>query len=64
MNMTYEMFLTIQLVDLTCWKDHTQLPIRKEGWDLFQRTSGKNSRFTPRSIHKDELEGSIVKEIA
>ena len=35
MNMPYEMFLTIQLMHLTCRKDHVQSPTRKEGWDLF-----------------------------
>ena len=39
MNMPYEMFLIIQLVHLTCKKDHVQSPTRKEGWDLFRRTS-------------------------
>ena len=37
--MTYEMFLNIHLMHLNCRKDHTQSPTRKEGWDLFQRTS-------------------------
>ena len=30
MNMHYEMFLIIQLVHLTCRKDHVQLPTRKK----------------------------------
>ena len=41
MNIPYEMFLTIQLIQLmhlTCRKDCVQSPKRKEGWDLFQRT--------------------------
>ena len=62
--MPYEMFLTIQLVHLTCRKDRVQSPIRKEGWDLFRRTSEDNSRFTSISIHKDEPEASIAKERA
>ena len=32
---------------LTCRKDRVQSPKRKEGWDLFWRTSDDNSRFTP-----------------
>ena len=44
--MHYEMFLTIQLVHLTCRKDNVQSPTRKEGYDLFQRTSDDSSRFT------------------
>ena len=48
MNMPYEMFLTIQLMHLTCGKDRVQFPTRKEGWDLFQRTSEDNSRNNPR----------------
>ena len=46
MNMPSEMFLTIQLVHFTCRKDSVQLPTRKEGWDLFQRTSDDSSIFT------------------
>ena len=45
MNMPYEMFLTIQM-HLTCRKDCVKSPTRKEGWDLFQRTSDDSSRFT------------------
>ena len=52
--MPYEMFLTIQLMHLTCRKYRIQLPTRKEGRDLFQRTSDNSSRFTPISIHGDE----------
>ena len=48
MNMPYEMFLTIQLVHLTCRKDHVKSPTRKEGRDLFQRTSDDSSRKNPR----------------
>ena len=62
MSMPYEMFLTIQLVHLTCRKDYVQSPIRKQGWDLFQRISDDSSRFTPISIHEDETEASIAKE--
>ena len=50
MNMPYETFLTIKLVHLTCSKDRVQSPIRKEGWDLFRRTSDNSSRFTPISF--------------
>ena len=39
MNMPYEMFLSIQLMHLTCRKDHVQWPTRKEGQDLFRGTS-------------------------
>ena len=39
MNMPYEMFLTIQLMHLTCRKDCVQSPTRKEGRDLFQVTT-------------------------
>ena len=31
MNMSYEIFLTMQLMYLTCRKDHVQSPTRKEG---------------------------------
>ena len=43
MNIPYEMFLIIQLIHLTCRKDHIQSTTRKEGWDLFQRISDDNS---------------------
>ena len=46
--MHYEMFLTIQLMHLTCRKYHVQSPTRKEGRDLFQRTSDDSSRNNPR----------------
>ena len=59
MNIPYEMFLTIQLVHLTCRKDRVQSPTRKEGRDLFRRTSDDSSIFTPISIHKYEPEASI-----
>ena len=62
MNMPYEMFLTIQLIHLTCRKDRVQSPTRKEGWDLFQRTSNDSSRFTPIRIHEEEPEASQVKD--
>ena len=39
MNIPYEMFLTIQLMRLTCIKNRVQSPILKEGSDLFRRTS-------------------------
>ena len=41
--MFYEIFLTMQLVHLNCRKGHVQSPTRKEGWDLFRRTSDDNS---------------------
>ena len=47
MNMPYEMFLTIQLMHLTCRKYRVQSPTRKEGQDLFQRTSDDSSRNNP-----------------
>ena len=46
--MPYEMFLTIQLVHLMHRKDRVQSPTRKEGPDLFQKTSGNSSRNNPR----------------
>ena len=48
MNIPYEMFLTIQLMHLTCRKDRVQSPTRKEGQDLFRRTSDDSSRKNPR----------------
>ena len=62
MNIPYEMSLTLQLVHLTCRKDCVQSPTRKEGCDLFRRTSDDSSRFTSISIHEDEPEASIEKE--
>ena len=53
-----EMFLIMQL-NLTCRKDRVQSPTRKEGWDLFRRTSDDESparRFTPTNIHEEEPE--------
>ena len=64
MNMTYEMFLIIQLVHLTCRKDCVQSLTRKEGWDFLRRTSDDSSRFTPISIHEDEHEVFIAKQKA
>ena len=61
MNMPYEMFLTIQLMQLTCRKDHIQSPTRK-GWDLFRRTSDDNSIFTPINIHEDEPEAPKARD--
>ena len=54
--MSYEMFITMQLVHLTYRKDCVQFPTRKEGWDLFRRTSDDSSirRFTPINRHEDE----------
>ena len=48
MNIPYEMFLTIQLMHLTYRKDRVQSPIRKEGWDLFRRTSDDSLRNNPK----------------
>ena len=48
MNIPYEMFLTIQLMHLTCRKNHVQSPTRKEGRDLFRITSDDISRNNPR----------------
>ena len=45
--MPYEMFLTIQLMHLTCRKYCVPFPT-KEGWDLFQRTSDNSSRNNPK----------------
>ena len=47
MNIPYEMFLTIQM-HLTCRKNRVQSPTRKEGRDLFRRTSDDSSRNNPR----------------
>ena len=47
MYMFYEMVLTMLLVHLNCRKGHVQLLTRKEGRDLFRRTSDDISRFTP-----------------
>ena len=47
-NIPYKMFLTIQLMHLTCRKDRIQSPTRKEGQDLFWRTSDDSSRNNPR----------------
>ena len=41
MNMPYEMFLIIQM-HLTCRKNRVQSPTRKEGRDLFRRTSDES----------------------
>ena len=48
MNILYEMFLTIQLMHLTHRKYRVQSPTRKQGWDLFRRTSDDSSRNNPR----------------
>ena len=45
MNIPYEMFLTIQLMHLTCRKYCVQSPTSKEGWDLFRRTSDDSSKW-------------------
>ena len=59
MHMSYEMVLTMQLRHLNCRKGRVQLPTRKGGWDLFQRTSDDNSKFTP---IKHEPEAPKVKD--
>ena len=60
--MSYEMFLTMQLVHLTCRKDCVKSPTRIEGSNLFQRKSDDSSRFTPINIHEDEPEAPRVKD--
>ena len=46
MNMPYEMFLTIQLIHLTCRKDHIHNHLQaKKNEDLFRRTSDDSSRM-------------------
>ena len=47
MNTPYEMFLTIQLMHLTCRKDHVQSPTSKEGRDLFRIKSDDGSIKNP-----------------
>ena len=49
--MFYEIVLTMQLVHFNCRKIPVQPPTRKEGWDLFWRTSDDNSRFTPINLN-------------
>ena len=56
------MFLTMQLVYVTCRKGCIQSPTRKEGQDLFLTTSDDSSRFTSINIHEDELEAPRVKD--
>ena len=46
MHMFYEIVITMQIVHLNCRKGPVKPPTRKEGWDLFQRTSDENSKFT------------------
>ena len=60
--MSYEMFLTMQLVHLNCMNDHVQFPMRKEGRYLFRITSDDSSRFTPINIHEDEPESPRVRD--
>ena len=50
MNIPYEIFLTIQLMHLTCRKDRIQSPTIKEGQDLFLRTSDNSSNTRWRII--------------
>ena len=49
---------------LTCRKYHVQSPIRKEGWDLFRRTSDDSlvRRYNPINIHEDEPESPRVRD--
>ena len=47
MHMFYQIVLTMQLVHLNCRKGPIQPPTRKEGRDLFRRTSDDNSRNNP-----------------
>ena len=60
----YEMFLTLKLIYFTCRKDREQSPTRKEGWDLFRRTSDNSSvrRFPPINIHEDEPKAPRVRD--
>ena len=51
MHTFYEIVLTIQLVHFNCRKGPVKPPTRKEGWDLFRRTSDGNSRFTPMNMN-------------
>ena len=60
--MSYEMFLTMQLVHLNCMNDHVQFPTRKEGRYLIRITSDDSSRFTPINIHEDEPEAPRVRD--
>ena len=50
------------MVHLNCRKGPVQPPTRKQGWDLFQRKSDDNSRFTPINIHEDEPEAPRVRD--
>ena len=43
MHMFYDIVLTMPLVHLNCRKGHVQPTTRKEGRDLFRRTSDDNS---------------------
>ena len=56
--MPYEMFLTIQLMHLTCRKYHVQSPTIKEERDLFQRTSDDSSRNNPRM--KNNMMNAVI----
>ena len=62
--MPYEMFITIQLKHLTCGKDRAQSPTRKEGCDLFRRTSVDSSVriYNPINIHEYESESLRVRD--
>ena len=56
-NIPYEMFITIQLIYLTCRKDNIQSPTRKEGRDLFRRTIEVSSRNNPRMKNNMTIAG-------
>ena len=58
MHMIYETVVTMQLVHLNCRKGPIQPPTRKEGRDLFRRTSDDNSKFTPVNMNL-KLLGSL-----
>ena len=56
MNMPYEMFLTIQLMHLTCMEYRVQSPIRKEG----SKEQGDDS--SEDKLEDSWVEASIAKE--
>ena len=58
MNMPYEMFLTMQLMHLTCRKYRIKSPTRKEGRDLFRRTSDDSLRNNPRM--KNSMMNAVI----
>ena len=62
MHMSYENFITMQLVYVTCRKGRVQPPTRKGGEELFRRTSDYSSRFAPINIHEDEPKAPRVRD--